>query len=255
MSKNKVPKWMEKIFTSTVLRSLTERLQVVAFRLHYSFNDLGIYTYKYGLIGELYNTIGYGIFSETHLRKLNDYKIIVFRQDQNFDHIELPILKEEMLLSEKRSNAAKKMHMQKQLQVQNKKEGGSSPNDIYISNPYLNQEKGLKKHCRKSKKTEIPKECFEIADELIDIVQTKKNVHIHGKQRNQWADHIRKLNSLSNVTFDRMRSVIKIWQSDVEGEYDFWPHIESGKSFRDKFVQLETRGKAFLKQNRYWDPQ
>ena len=86
---------------------------------------------------------------------------------------------------------------------------------------------------------------YEIADRLIEIVQSRKNVRVPSAQRSAWAGHIRKLESLNGVAVERMRSALDIWTSDVNQEYDYWPHIESGKAFREKFVKLEGHCRSF----------
>jgi len=78
----------------------------------------------------------------------------------------------------------------------------------------------------------------EIAKELAEIVTSAKNIKVNTAKIKQWGNEIRKLHSVDGIEPGRMRSVLSWYSSNIGGEYV--PIVESGKSFRSKFLRLEN---------------
>ncbi len=78
----------------------------------------------------------------------------------------------------------------------------------------------------------------EIAKELAEIVMSAKNIKVNTAKIKQWGNEIRKLHSVDGIEPSRMRSVLSWYSSNIGGEYV--PIVESGKSFRSKFLRLEN---------------
>jgi len=76
------------------------------------------------------------------------------------------------------------------------------------------------------------------ATKLAKIVQSQKNVKTNPTKLNSWANEMRLLNEQEGVSKHRMTAALKWYRDHVGGQYV--PVIESGKSFRDKFVKIEA---------------
>lgn len=90
------------------------------------------------------------------------------------------------------------------------------------------------------RKTVPPKEqnqFIPLAQNLADIIQTKKNIKHPPKQISSWACEFQRLEKTNGVSVQRMQSCLN-WYAEHIGE-PYTPVIESGKSFRDKFLRLE----------------
>lgn len=89
------------------------------------------------------------------------------------------------------------------------------------------------------RKNEIDLEPYKkIAWKLSKIIQTKKNIIHTPNQVKSWAEEIRKLHTVNKVDIVRQKQVLKWYKTAIGGE--FIPAVESGKSFRDKFIKLES---------------
>ena len=76
------------------------------------------------------------------------------------------------------------------------------------------------------------------ATKLAKIVQSQKNVKTNPTKLNSWANEMRLLNEQEGVSKHRMTAALKWYRDHVGGQYV--PVVESGKSFRDKFVKIEA---------------
>ena len=89
-------------------------------------------------------------------------------------------------------------------------------------------------------------QCIPFARTLTRIVQSQINIDINTHKRRAWANEFRKLvYDTEKVGKDRVVVVLEWYRKNVGGE--FVPVVQSGKSFREKFVKLEAameRGKA-----------
>lgn len=76
-----------------------------------------------------------------------------------------------------------------------------------------------------------------LAQNLADIIQTKKKIRHTPKQISSWACEFQRLEKSGGVSVQRMQTCLD-WYAEHIGE-PFTPVIESGRSFRDKFLRLE----------------
>lgn len=80
--------------------------------------------------------------------------------------------------------------------------------------------------------------CMKYARSLARIVQTQKDIDISHQQKWAWAGEFRKLVlTVEHVPRERVSDALDWYRENVGREYV--PVIESGKSFRSKFVKLE----------------
>jgi hypothetical protein len=83
-----------------------------------------------------------------------------------------------------------------------------------------------------------------ITDKIIKHVTTQKNINIDTRQRATWANAIRLLieKDLAGENEDRIRRVEKAMDYVLENHTDqYCPVIESGTSFRKKFLKIENQ--------------
>ena len=78
---------------------------------------------------------------------------------------------------------------------------------------------------------------LKLATKLSKIIQTKKKVTHTNSQIKSWAEEFRKLTSVNKVNYSRQKKALKWYKKAIGGKYI--PVIESGKSFREKFIKLE----------------
>lgn len=76
-----------------------------------------------------------------------------------------------------------------------------------------------------------------LAQKLAEIIQTKKKIRHTPKQISSWACEFQRLEKSGGVSIQRMQTCLD-WYAEHIGE-PFVVIIESGKSFRDKFLRLE----------------
>lgn len=77
-----------------------------------------------------------------------------------------------------------------------------------------------------------------LANQLKDIIQTKKNITITRPQLREWSKCIRQLSEQSNIPPERIKHALD-WYTDNIGIM-YVPVIESGKSLKEKFLKLEA---------------
>ena len=92
---------------------------------------------------------------------------------------------------------------------------------------------------------ERSKKYLPLAEQLSEIIRTKKNVKTTAQQLSSWANEIRILVESNGVDYDRIQTVLD-WYADHIGE-EYIPVIESGNSLRHKFLRLED---AMKRENR-----
>lgn len=84
--------------------------------------------------------------------------------------------------------------------------------------------------------------CFvKQAERLGEIVQNQKNIKINQSKINSWAKSLEQLHRIEGVNPDRIDKALEWYSENAGGEYV--PVVESGKSFREKFVKLENQMK------------
>lgn len=76
-----------------------------------------------------------------------------------------------------------------------------------------------------------------LAEQLSTIIKTTKKLNISNKTITSWATEIRKLSEVDGAEIKRIKKVLTWYESNVGGDYV--PVVESGLSFRKKFMKLE----------------
>ncbi len=94
------------------------------------------------------------------------------------------------------------------------------------------KEKNTKK--KKSKNDQF----LPLARKLSETIQSTKNISHTTQQLKKWADEIRKLSELQQVSYQRIDKALNWYSENIGGE--FIPVIESGSALRNKFVKLEN---------------
>jgi len=77
-----------------------------------------------------------------------------------------------------------------------------------------------------------------LSEKLAEIISQNKNIKITPSKIKSWANDFRLLEEKEGVQFVRQKTALN-WYSDHIGE-KFVPVIESGGTFRDKFIKLEA---------------
>ena len=85
---------------------------------------------------------------------------------------------------------------------------------------------------------DLPTECFALADSLGSLVTARKRIHVDGKKRRLWADHIAKLATHDGVDYERQRRAMDWYLENAGGPYI--PVVESGDAWRQKFTRVEA---------------
>ncbi|MHA1828620.1 MAG: hypothetical protein ACTSX6_08230 [Candidatus Heimdallarchaeaceae archaeon] len=136
-------------------------------------------------------------------------------------------------LKEKETNKLK-------MNTSNKKDGMEIGTNL-IFNKKTKGSNSVDQNGGRSKKPNLKernKKYVPLANNLSNIVKTKKNIEHTSRQIDQWAEEFRKLEELNKVERKRMVRALKWYAKNIGGEYV--PEIESGKSFREKFSKLES---------------
>lgn len=104
----------------------------------------------------------------------------------------------------------------------------------------LTNKKNNKLSGNKNRPTAIErnKKYYYLSKRLASIVQFKKNIKIDGHKLNNWSNSIRQLIETDGVSKERIHAAL-IWYRKHYSD-DFVPVIESGQTFRDKFIRLEA---------------
>ena len=77
-----------------------------------------------------------------------------------------------------------------------------------------------------------------MAEELAKIILTKKKVRILPSQIQSWAREMKRLIDRHKIEPGRIWNALNWYRDNIGGE--FVPVIESGRSFREKFLRLEA---------------
>lgn len=77
-----------------------------------------------------------------------------------------------------------------------------------------------------------------LADYLCKIISSKKNIKYNARQIKSWAEEIRKLSEINDISPIRIKRALRWYKMNIGGEYI--PVIESGHSLRMKFLNLEA---------------
>jgi len=90
---------------------------------------------------------------------------------------------------------------------------------------------------KKPSAKERNKDFLPFAKELSSTICTQKNMKHTPSQINSWANEIRILVESNGVSRERVQAALDWYRDNIGGEYI--PVIESGYSFRSKFIRLE----------------
>lgn len=82
------------------------------------------------------------------------------------------------------------------------------------------------------------KQFLPLADYLCKIISSKKNIKYNARQIKSWAEEIRKLSEINDISPIRIKRALRWYKMNIGGEYI--PVIESGHSLRMKFLNLEA---------------
>jgi hypothetical protein len=77
-----------------------------------------------------------------------------------------------------------------------------------------------------------------LAQKLSDIIQSNKNIKHSKKQIKSWALDIKRLCTIDGVELTRQETVLDWYANNIGGQYT--PLAESGRSWRDKFIRIES---------------
>ena len=108
-----------------------------------------------------------------------------------------------------------------------------------LEQPTQNKTKQTTPKKKEPTKQDLQNEKFlPIAQRLGAIVKTIKNIKTGLPRMKQWANDIRKLNTEEGVSINRMENALDWYENNINRQYT--PQIESGMSFRNKFLKLEA---------------
>ena len=116
-------------------------------------------------------------------------------------------------------------------------------NIINLNNNINNTNNIIKENIkRKEKKIEIDNFSYEICLQIKNLVANKKKIKIEDKQLKNWVKEINKLLDALQVRGEEqakedIRKAIKFLLENEDNQ--FVPVVESGKSFREKFLKIE----------------
>lgn len=113
-------------------------------------------------------------------------------------------------------------------------------NNIFVHDKKLNNKLSI---------LERNKKYFPISKQLAKIIQSEKNIKHTSKQITQWANSFRQLEESNKIDYERMKNAIDWYESHIGGEYV--PVIESGSSFKEKFLKLENAINRAAPTNRF----
>lgn len=102
----------------------------------------------------------------------------------------------------------------------------------------------------KQKRTAIQKrnnDFIKYSSFLANVIQTKKNVKITQTKITNWANSIRLLHEVEEVSLERIGTALRWYEHNIGKPYV--PVIESGNSFREKFIRLEDAIKRSTTRN------
>ena len=115
-----------------------------------------------------------------------------------------------------------------------------------VNNNKVKSKKIIEKKEKVSNYGQTPKEIeelklkpyIELATRLSGIIQKTINISHDSKRLKQWARDIRKLNTVDNVPYSRIKDALEWYDDNIGGEYI--PVIHSGAALRNKFAKLEN---------------
>lgn len=118
----------------------------------------------------------------------------------------------------------------------------------YSNSNSNSKEKESEEKPKKDKQIKIEK-YLPLAKYLYQIILTKKNVKRSLGQIKTWADQIRIMIEVENISYERIEKALQWYEKHIGEEYVV--EIESGKSLREKFIRLETAStkEPFVKRN------
>jgi len=103
----------------------------------------------------------------------------------------------------------------------------------------LENKESIKKELTTKQKNNLRSKAFlPQAIKIKQILQEKKNIEITPNQLTAWTNSIRLLCDKNKISVERMDTVLSWYEKHWDDDYV--PVIESGESFRTKFVKLEA---------------
>lgn len=91
----------------------------------------------------------------------------------------------------------------------------------------------------RAKKEDKSEYYMKYSQQLSKIISKKKSIKINKTKQKKWANEIHKLNKTDGVNEDRIQKALDFYAENIGGQYI--PVIESGSSFREKFLKLEDK--------------
>lgn len=116
-------------------------------------------------------------------------------------------------------------------------------NALSFKNNIEKKEKTLHGKRQKREELEISKDkkylkYIPLAKKLSKIIKSQKNINHTLPQLKSWANEMLRLERDNKIPIERMEDAMDWYEMAVGGEYI--PVIESGKSFREKFIKIEN---------------
>ena len=111
--------------------------------------------------------------------------------------------------------------------------------EIYIENNNIPDSNLNNKSLEKKKQKERRiKRFIKLSKKLAQTISQNKNIKITDSKIKQWANSMRLLQEREGIEFARQKKALIWYDENIGG--DFVPVIESGDSFRQKFLKLEA---------------
>ncbi|MBD3195911.1 MAG: hypothetical protein GF317_12690, partial [Candidatus Lokiarchaeota archaeon] len=111
--------------------------------------------------------------------------------------------------------------------------GGETMPQMLYTNRYNNKDILQSEEERK-----VPRKFYKISKILSRILMKKKNISISNDRVWKWSEHIYRLYRIEGIPEKRMIESLNFYEQHIGDKYI--PVIESGRSFREKFLKLES---------------
>lgn len=167
-----------------------------------------------------------------------------FKVFQELDLIKIKLKKvpatQHFKLNEKRLEALLNVRCERPSQLDVEKINNLMLTSLTCNNKNKKNNNKNKKKVKKEKKKKIDpkqKEYLKIASKIAKITESQINKKHTLHQLKQWAVEIRRLETEDKVSLKRQKDILKWYKTSAGGEYI--PVVQSGSSFRRKFVNLE----------------
>ncbi len=118
--------------------------------------------------------------------------------------------------------------------------GGSRPRSISGSDKYnniINNIININNNKNKQHAHTRVEDFLVFSKQLSKCIQSNKKINHTQSQINSWAKEISKLHTSAGISKERIQAALKWYEKNIGSKYV--PVIESGVSFREKFIKLE----------------